>query len=198
MKSYTLLSVCPLCKMGDGWRLAAHWWWNSVRVFHPGHPQDRGPGHPSPHCTPVLHSTVQQHPATEVPIKASKMLLLNSSKNTPQHSILTVVKLWSSWICFCKWLRKETIRVPFVVGISFSNNWDTWAGINQCVVVTIWQRTIEDWDQDTRLPRSLSWPVLVMMTRTPGPFTLSLSLALSSRGQHNCLFWNGWGNAFLY
>ena len=35
------------------------------------------------------------------------------------------------------------------MGISFSNNWDTWAGINQCVVVTIWQRTIEDRDLDS-------------------------------------------------
>ena len=164
--------------------------YQSVPSLPPSGPGPR-PRPPIP-ITVHLYCTVQatvQFPATELPIiKASKMLLLNSSRNNPQHSILTVVKLWSSWICFCKWLRKETIRVPFVVGISFSNNWDTWAGINQCVVVTIWQRTIEDWDQDARLPRSLSWPVLVMVTRTPGPFTLSLSLALSSRGQHNCLF----------
>ena len=40
--------LCKICKMGDGRRLAAHWWWNSIRVFHPGHPQNPGPGHPSP------------------------------------------------------------------------------------------------------------------------------------------------------
>ena len=55
------------------------------------------------HCTPVLHSTAHStapgHRTSNH--QASKMLLLNSSRNTPQQSILTVVKLWSSWICFC-------------------------------------------------------------------------------------------------
>ena len=149
-----------------------------------------------PHyCTPVLHSTghstVPGHRTSNHQSLQNAFIKLFQEYPTALNiDPWTVVKLSSSWICFCYSLRKETIRVPFVVGISFSNNWDTWAGINQCVVVTIWQRTIEDRDPDSGCQQPLlaraghgdAW-------RGARALTLSLSLTLTSRGrEHNCLF----------
>ena len=59
------------------------------------------------------------------------------------------------------------------MGISFSNNWDTWAGINQCVVVTIWQRTIEDRDQDCQCANNPLLAMAVPGEEDPGPLTVT-------------------------
>ena len=86
------------------------------------------------------------------------------------------------------------------MGISFSNNWDTWAGINQCVVVTIWQRTIEDRDQDCQCANNPLLARAVPGEEDPGPLGLSLSLALTSRGRGPQLFilkWSGKCTALL-
>ena len=74
------------------------------------------------------------------------------------------------------------------MGISFSNNWDTWAGINQCVVVTIWQRTIEDRDQDCQCANNPLLAMAVPGEEDPGPLGLSLALALTSRGRATIVY----------